>query len=156
VIVLPPGEKFDPETDRVLVLSKAGPGDTGVWLNGSESPNLGNFRMGQTYRLRIINILPDNPPMEIRLEAGGTPVKWRPRAKDGADLPLGHRAPCTAQQTISIGETYDFEFQPETAGQLTLYATRPAVVFPLEITPSHRPVELRDATTISAHFAVTE
>jgi manganese oxidase len=156
LIVLPPGEKFDPETDRVLVLSKAGPGDTGVWLNGSESPNLGKFRIGQTYRLRIINILPDNPPMEIRLEAAGAPVKWRPRAKDGADLPLGHRTPCTAQQTLSIGETYDFEFQPETAGLLTLYATRPAVVFPPEITPSHRPVKLRDATTISAHLAVTE
>jgi FtsP/CotA-like multicopper oxidase with cupredoxin domain len=156
LIVLPPGEKFDPETERVLVLSKAGPGDTPVWLNGSESPKLGKFRMGQTYRLRIINILPDNPPMEIRLETAGVPVKWRPLAKDGADLPLGHRALCTAQQTLSIGETYDFEFRPEAAGQLTLYATRPAVVFPPEITPSHRPVELRGATTISANVVVTE
>jgi len=156
LIVLPPGEKFDPETERVLVLSKAGPGDTPVWLNGSESPKLGKFRLGQTYRLRIINILPDNPPMEIILETAGVPVKWRPLAKDGADLPLGHRALCTAQQTLSIGETYDFEFRPETAGQLTLYATRPAVVFPPEITPSHRPVELRGATTISANVVVTE
>ena len=156
LIVLPPGEKFDPETDRVLVLSKAGPGDTPVWLNGSESPNLGNFRMGQTYRLRIINILPDNPPMEIRLEAAGVPVKWRAVAKDGADLPLGHRVLCTAQQTLSIGETYDFEFRPEAAGQLTLYATRPAVAFPPEITPSHRPVELRSATTIRANLVVAE
>jgi FtsP/CotA-like multicopper oxidase with cupredoxin domain len=156
LIVLPPGEKFDPETDRLLVLSKAGPGDTGVWLNGREFPNLGNFRIGQTYRLRIINILPDNPPMEIRLETAGVPVKWRPVAKDGADLPPGQRTPCTAQQTLSIGETYDFQFQPETAGEVTLYATRPAAIFPPEITPSHRPVELRAATTISAHFAVTE
>jgi hypothetical protein len=94
--------------------------------------------------------------MEIRLETAGVPVKWRPLAKDGADLPLGHRALCTAQQTLSIGETYDFEFRPEAAGQLTLYATRPAVVFPPEITPSHRPVELRGATTISANVVVTE
>ena len=156
LIVLPPGEKFDPETDRVLVLSKAGPGDTPVWLNGSESPNLGNFRVGQTYRLRIINILPDNPPLEIRLEAAGVPVKWRPRAKDGADLPPGHRALCAAQQTLSVGETYDFEFRPETVGQITVHATRPAAVFPPEITPSHRPVELRSATAISANVAVTE
>jgi FtsP/CotA-like multicopper oxidase with cupredoxin domain len=156
LIVLPPGEKFDAETDRVLVLSKAGPGDTPVWLNGSESPNLGQFRVGHIYRLRIINILPDNPPLEVRLEAAGVPVNWRPVAKDGADLPLGHRALCAAKQTVSIGETYDFEFRPEADGQLTLYATRPASVFPPEVTPSHRPVELRPATTIRANVAVTE
>lgn len=156
LIVLPPGEKLDPETDRVLVLSKAGPGDTPVWLNGSDSPSLGNFRIEHSYRLRIINILPDNPPVEIRLEGAGVPVKWRPVAKDGADLPPGHRALRTAQQILSIGETYDFEFRPETVGQLTVHATRPAAVFPPEITPSHRPVELRSATTISANVAVTE
>jgi len=156
LIVMPPGETFDPETDRVLMLSKAGPGDTPVWLNGSESPTFGNFRVGQTYRLRIINILPDNPPADIRLEAAGVPVKWRPVAKDGADLPSGHRILCAARQTLSVGETYDFEFRPEAAGQLTLYATRPATIFPPEITPSHRPVELRSATTISAHIVVAE
>lgn len=156
LIVLPPGEKFDPETDRVLVLSKAGPGDTPVWLNGSESPSLGAFRKGQTYRLRIINILPDNPPVELSLAADGAPVQWRPVAKDGADLPPGHRAPCSAQLTLSIGETYDFEFRPEVTGQLTLSASRRAAVFPPEITPSHKPVELRQATTIKTNVVVTE
>jgi FtsP/CotA-like multicopper oxidase with cupredoxin domain len=156
LIVLPAGEKFDPETDRVLVLSKAGPGETAVWLNGSEAPDLGSFRVGQTYRLRIINILPDNPPMSISIEAAGVPVKWRPIAKDGADLPAGQRMLAAAQLTLSIGETYDFEFRPEAAGQLTLYATRPQVVFPPEITPSHRPVELRAATKISTNIPVTQ
>ena len=83
-------------------------------------------------------------------------MKWRALAKDGADLPLGHRVLCAAQQTLSIGETYDFEFRPEAAGQLTLYATRPGAVFPPEITPSHKPVELRSAATISANVVVTE
>ena len=32
LIVLPPGEKFDPETDRVLLISRAGPGETPIWL----------------------------------------------------------------------------------------------------------------------------
>lgn len=156
LIVLRPGEQFDPEVDRVLVLSKAGPGDTAVWLNGSESPHFDNFRVGRTYRLRIINILPDNPPVEIRMEAAGAPVKWRPLAKDGADLPPGQRATCSAQQTLSVGETYDFEFRPDTAGQVILHATRPQAVFPPEITPSHKPVELRPATTITSNIAVTE
>ena len=156
LIVLRPGEKFDPESDRVLVLSKAGPGETPVWLNGSQVPNLGSFRVGQTYRLRIINILPDNPPMEVRLEAAGGPAKWRPLAKDGADLPAGQRGLRDAQQTLSIGETYDFEFRPEAAGQLTLYALRPQAVFPPELTPSHKPVELRAATKITANIPVTQ
>ena len=156
LIVLPPGVKFDPEMDRILMLSKAGPGETAVWLNGSESPQIGSFLVGRTYRIRVINILPDNPPVELSLQSAGAPVKWRPVAKDGADLPSGHRTLCAARQTLSIGETYDFEFRPEAAGQLTLQATRPAVVFPPELTPSHKPIELRPATTISANVVVTE
>ncbi|HJR58631.1 MAG TPA: multicopper oxidase domain-containing protein [Vicinamibacterales bacterium] len=45
LIVLPPGETFDPDTDRVLVIST-----------------------GRTYRLRIINIVPD---FEVRPDATG-------------------------------------------------------------------------------------
>src|SRR5262249_5104147 len=128
---------------------------TPVWLNGREAPDVGSFRVGQTYRIRIINILPDNPPMEISLESAGVPVKWRPIAKDGADLPSGQRTLCPARQTLSIGETYDFEFLPEADGQLTLLATRRAAVFPAEITPSHRDVELRAATKITTNIPVS-
>jgi len=155
LIVLPRGEKFNPEIDRVLVISKGGPGETPLWLNGTDAPELASFRVGETYRLRIINILPDNPPVEVTLEAAGEPLKWRPISKDGADLPNGQRAPRAAQQTVSIGETYDFEFRPESAGQLRLRASRPAAVFPSEITPSQRPVELRPASAVAANIAVT-
>src|SRR5258708_33601964 len=48
LIVLPPGKSFDPETDRVLVISKAGPGEKPIWLNGSQTPELGSFKAGQT------------------------------------------------------------------------------------------------------------
>ena len=156
LIVLPPGKTFDPESDRVLLLSKAGPGVTPLWLNGSEAPELGSFRAGQTYRVRIINILPENPPVDLSLLAAGTPVTWRPLAKDGADLPSGQRASRPAKVTIAVGETYDFEFRPETAGELRLEAVRAQVSFPAEITPSNKPVELRPETRVVAKIEVKQ
>ena len=154
LIVLPPGKTFDPETDRVLVISKAGPGEKPIWLNGCQTPELGSFKAGQTYRLRIINIMPENPPIDVALKAVGTPVTWRPLAKDGADLPEGQRAIRPAQVTLSVGETYDFEFRAETAEELSLEAVRPPIVFPAQITPSHRAVEFRSESRIVAKIVV--
>ncbi len=156
LIVLPPGQKFDPESDRVLVISRAGPGETPIWLNGSRSPEIGTLSTGQKYRLRIINIVPENPPIDISLKAAGIPVMWRPIAKDGADLPAGQRELCPAQVTVGVGETYDFEFRPDRAGELTLEVVRPSNRFPAQITPSHRVVELRPESRITVNIAVRE
>jgi len=156
LIVLPPGKSFDPETDRVLVISKAGPGEKPIWLNGSQSPELDSLRAGRTYRVRIINILPENPPIDVTLKAAGTLVTWRPLAKDGADLPEGQRAVRPAQVTVSVGETYDFELRPEMAGELTLEAVRPPILFPAQVTPSHKVVELRPESRIAVKIAVPE
>ncbi len=154
LIVLPPGKSFDPETDRVLIVSKAGPGVKPIWLNGSETPVLGSFKAGQTYRLRIINIMRENPPIDIALRAGGNVLTWQPVAKDGADLPETQRTARPAQVRISVGETYDFEFRPEATEQLTLEVVRPPIVFPAEITPSHKPVEFRPESRIVAKILV--
>jgi hypothetical protein len=156
LIVLPPGEKFDPEGDRVLVVSRAGPGETPIWLNGSRSPMMANMRAGQTYRLRIINIVPENPPIDISLKVAGIAVTWRPIAKDGADLPPGQRELCLARLTIGVGETYDFEFRPDRAGELALEVVRPSNRFPAQITPSHRVVELRPESKVAVNIAVRE
>ena len=156
LIVLPPGEKFDPENDRVLVISRAGPGETPIWLNGSRSPVFGALRAGQTYRLRIINIVPENPPVNVSLKITGNPAMWRPIAKDGADLPTGQRKLCPAQVTIAVGETYDFEFRPEGAGEVAIEVVRPANRFPAEITPSHKVVELRPESGVIVTIAVRE
>jgi FtsP/CotA-like multicopper oxidase with cupredoxin domain len=156
LIVLPRGEKFDPETDRVLLISRGGPGETPIWLNGSRSPEIGKFRPGKKYRMRIINIVPENPPIDINLKVAEMPATWRPIAKDGADLPLAQRKLCPAQLTISVGETYDFEFRPERAGELTLEVVRPSNQFPAQITPSHKVVELRPESRIAVNIAVQE
>jgi FtsP/CotA-like multicopper oxidase with cupredoxin domain len=154
LIVLPLGKRFDPETDRVLMISKAGPGGKPIWLNGSQSPELASFKADQVYRLRIINILPENPPIEVTLTRSGIPVAWRPLAKDGADLPEGQRGVRPAKVTITVGETHDFEFRPETSGELTLEVVRPSIAFPAQITPSHKTVELRPESRIEAKIVV--
>jgi FtsP/CotA-like multicopper oxidase with cupredoxin domain len=148
LIVLPAGQNFDPETDRVLIISRAGPGETPIWLNGSRSPNIGSLKAGQKYRLRIINIVPENPPINVGLDLGDRPATWRPVAKDGAELPAGQRELCPAKLTIGVGETYDFEFSPEQSGELAFHVVRPANRFPAEITPSHRIVELRPESKV--------
>jgi len=154
LIVLPPGQKFDRETDRVLVISRAGPGETPIWVNGSRSPEIGSLKAGQKYRLRIINIVPENPPINIRLDLGDRPATWRPVAKDGAELPAGQRELCPAQLTIGVGETYDFEFSPEQKGELALEVLRPANRFPAQITPSHKIVELRAESKVAVKIPI--
>lgn len=154
LIVLAPGQKFDPETDRVLIISRAGPGETPIWLNGSRSPEIGSLRVGQKYRLRIINIVPENPPINVSLGLGDLPATWRPIAKDGAELPAGQRELCPAQLTIGVGETYDFEFSPEQPGELALEVVRPSNRFPAQITPSHKIVELRPESRVAAKIPV--
>ncbi len=156
LIVLRPGEEFNPESDRVLMISEAGPGQKPIWLNGSQSPEIGPLKAGQKYRLRIINIMPENPPVDVTLKIGGMPAKWRPLAKDGADLPTGQRELCSAQVTVSVGETYDFEFRPEAVGELALEVLRPPILFPAQVTPSHKVVELRPESRIVAKIAVRE
>jgi FtsP/CotA-like multicopper oxidase with cupredoxin domain len=148
LIVLPPGEMFDPDTDRVLVISRAGPGETPIWLNGSRSPAMAALTVGRTYRLRIINIVPENPPVDVRLTRGGDSIMWRPVAKDGADLPGRQRTLTPARLTIAVGETYDFEVRPDATGDLSLEVVRPANRFPAEITPSGKAVELRAASGV--------
>jgi manganese oxidase len=154
LIVLPPGQKFDPETDRVLIISRAGPGETPIWLNGSRSPEIGSLKAGQKYRLRIINIVPENPPINVSLHLGDRPATWQPIAKDGAELPAGQRELCPAQLTIGVGETYDFEFSPEQIGDLALEVVRPSNRFPAQITPSHKIVELRPESDVAVKIPI--
>ena len=46
-------------------------------------------------------------------------------AKDGADLPPAQVLEQEARQVVSVGETYDFEYEPATKGDLRLEVLRP-------------------------------
>jgi manganese oxidase len=114
LIVLEPGERFDPETDLVIMAGGAFDGDS--WsraLNGRHAPAPLELRAGATYRLRLINILPA-APLEVLLHAtDSAEVRWTPVAKDGAVLPRGAQRQQRAHMSnLGVGETYDFNWTP--------------------------------------------
>ncbi|MFQ5678023.1 MAG: multicopper oxidase domain-containing protein [Gemmatimonadota bacterium] len=118
-VVLDEGEEWDPETDRILLLGLS-PTGQGPQLNGTSKPGPTEFRVGTTYRLRLMNITLGNGNLRVRLVRGGAPVLWRPVAEDGWDLPAHQRALVPAERTVSIGETFDFEITPRRPGELHL------------------------------------
>ena len=118
LIVVPEGTNFDPEIDKVLVLSRNGKRKDGeLLLNGSTTPAPLALRAGVRYRLRFIDILANNS-IVINAAQGGKPVQWTPIAKDGADLSSVQSIATPASFTIAPGETYDFAFTPEKAGEM--------------------------------------
>lgn len=125
-VVLEPGQAWDPETDRVLILSTGSDPDMLPLLNGSRTPEPLTLKAGVTYRLRLINITLFNAGAEFRLVRDGFPVFWRALGKDGATLPVRQRTMRLADRTpVSVGETLDFEFRPADAGEYHLEVRSP-------------------------------
>jgi manganese oxidase len=132
LIVLEPGQRYDPATDHVFIVGFDGPVVLGkrrpYVLNGSSAsvpapapgPVETLLRADVPNRLRLINITPNNTALTFILTDGFKPVAWKPVAKDGADLPPTQTASREAQQLVSVGETYDFEIQPKAAQRLWL------------------------------------
>ena len=120
LIVLPEGAAFQPENDKVLLLSRNGKRKDGeLLLNGSTTPPPLELRAGVRYRLRFIDILANNS-IVINALQDEKPVEWIPVAKDGADLMSDQSFPTPASFTIAPGETYDFAFTPEKSGKIEL------------------------------------
>lgn len=120
-LVLPQGEAWDRERDRVFVLAARGAErDPPPVVNGDESPPPERFAPGGDYRLRFIHISPDAFGKRVRLLKDGEPVRWRPLAKDGAELPVRARAPAPAEVELGVGETFDVGWSPAEAGAYTL------------------------------------
>jgi FtsP/CotA-like multicopper oxidase with cupredoxin domain len=119
LIVLEPREKYDPEHDKFLVVGarKIGFFPKRITLNGAEQPNPIVSNRGVKCRLRLINIAPDLAAL-VQLGTKEHPVTRRALAKDGATLPLGLAKSSDATVRIDSGEVYDFEFQPETMGEI--------------------------------------
>jgi len=126
IIVVEPGQKLDPETDRVLFFGTAGTGSNVVFgpfpkflMNGKEQPEPMNLKVGTRYRFRLFNLAGDAPTM-VAIESGGKPIEWRAVAKDGYPLPASQATARPAVLVFDPGEIYDFEFTPKAAGELAL------------------------------------
>jgi len=123
LIVLERGQRYDPATDiPVLITSPRDSADEAhtVLLNGRLAPAPLDVRVGVPHRLRFVNITIARPSIRVELRRDTTLLTWRALAKDGRELPAARQLARPARQQISIGETYDFELTPATAGEYRL------------------------------------
>jgi FtsP/CotA-like multicopper oxidase with cupredoxin domain len=127
LLVVDSASRYDPETDKVILVGGGGPADSlpqfgfqspGL-VNGSADPPPLDLKVGRTYRFRLININPDWRVI-FSLTSDSALGRWRPVAKDGADLPASQRGMRPAWLLTGPGETADFEFTPRARGDLRL------------------------------------
>jgi len=128
LIVLEPGERYNPETDHIVIIGLNGilrDGEREPFaLNGAAVPDPIVMRAGVPNRLRLINITANGVGLYALLFNRFEPTTWKPVAKDGATLPPQQIAARVAHQLVSVGETYDFEIQPTQSDQLWLEVRR--------------------------------
>ena len=151
ILVLNRGQRYDPETDRVLLFSDSKPTVTpGTFvpplLNGQARPEPMQLRAGVTYRLRVINIRSNNLVAVSLVGDGDKPVEWRVVAKDGADLPGAQAVLQPAQLALGPGEIYDYEITPRAAGELSL-----RFGFPRPPTPPRPGVVIPEHVAVAVH-----
>ena len=128
LIVLPPGRAHEPATDKAFLFSQAPADPYGAALllmNGIPQPSTMQLRTGTTYRFRFINITPSVANLRVSLKQNGIPVQWRTIAKDAVDLSGAEARMRRADLQVSVGETYDFEFEAEAPLELTLEGVQP-------------------------------
>ena len=113
IVVLEPGERFDPARDHPILIStprllKDRRGR--LLVNGSLAPAPLEWGAGERHRLRFVNMATAPPAgAGISLLRDSTVMRWRPVAKDGAALPAALSTERRAVQRVTVGETYDFD-----------------------------------------------
>ena len=122
LLVLDPGQSFDPLTERVLVIATGGPGaEAPTIINGKAFPDTMAMLAGVTYRLRLINITADGAHgLSLRGPAGI--ATWRMIGRDGRSPSAEEGGVEAAQENTAAGVTRDYEFTPTAPGDYTLSA----------------------------------
>jgi FtsP/CotA-like multicopper oxidase with cupredoxin domain len=122
LIVVPPGKKFDAKSDLVFIFSfgKFTPLGAIPLVNGRPNSLSTRLSTGKKYRMRLINIAPNNVALSVSLRDTTGPVQWRLLAKDGIDLPASTAKMTTAEFPLTVGETRDVEFQTDKEQELSL------------------------------------
>jgi manganese oxidase len=117
IVVLEPGEEWNPARDHVLLLSSNGVDDPPI-LNGTRDLDTLTWRVGEKHRLRLMNVTLDNAGVRFRLVGpNGGAARWLALAEDGADLPRHLRLSERADVNVTIGKTKDLEFTPARPGE---------------------------------------
>jgi FtsP/CotA-like multicopper oxidase with cupredoxin domain len=128
LLVLPPGRRYDPATDHVVIVGGNGPAGTpdsvAGLVNGSATPAPLVLAAGKLNRLRLISIDPDHRIVYTLLRDSAV-TRWQALAKDGADLPPALVTERRAELMTGPGETADFGYTPLAGEVLTLRITAP-------------------------------
>ena len=146
LLVLEPEASWDPEHDKLFVISEPGPGagwgaEKPPFVNGTARPDTLELVSGRVYRLRIISISA-SVPHALALKQDGQVIQWVPVARDGADLaPALRRPELASYPVIDEGVTLDYELRAERAGLLALELTpvspgrgpQPSTVVPIRV-----------------------
>jgi FtsP/CotA-like multicopper oxidase with cupredoxin domain len=115
----------DLRRDHVVVAGGGGPhiffkqGPSLLLVNGSRTPRPLEMTVGDTNRIRIVSIHADEV-LNFRFGTEESAARWRPLARDGADLPVALRTSRPAVMTMGPGETADFTFVPTQPGAMLL------------------------------------
>jgi manganese oxidase len=134
LIVLEPGQKYDAEHDKCFLfgLARYAPLPTMLLINGTPEPYPMKLQAGVLYRFRLINITDNISGLRVRMAGNDALLQWKVIAKDGADLPAAQMKSSAAETLITVGETYDVEFQAERPGTVNLQIWLPD--FPVLVT----------------------
>ena len=122
LIVLEPGERYDPAVDRtVLVTSPTSFAEqrTAVWVGANLGPGPLTLRAGVPHRLRFINMTLRRPRLLVQLMQGDVVRPWRVLAKDAIPLDATRDHQPTFRQ-IAIGETLDLGLTPALGDDLRI------------------------------------
>ena len=123
LIVVEPGERWDPARDLLFLISET---DRGALLvNGSAAALQKDLRVGTKYRIRVADIAAYRQSLFARVVRDTSLVSWRPIARDGFTLPGNQAVTRPSFATVASGETADFELTPSAPGELRLeFGTR--------------------------------
>lgn len=133
-----PEDARDDDHEFLLKGWRARPNGPGpLEVNGQLNPDTVMFHVGRPERLRFMGLstfaanatvtLTTRPDSQFKSLSDTAVVRWRPIAKDGADLPERARTPRPARQIVSMGETYDFEYTAARPGMLRVEVRAPGL-----------------------------
>ena len=133
IIVVEPGQKFDPATDKILFFGAAGLGANPVYgpfpavlMNGKEQPYDMDLKAGTQYRFRLLNLAGDGPTivaLNCREGSGHVARRREGRLHDAggaSDLAAG-RAACSIRARSTTSSTH----RPRRANSRSMFGPPP-------------------------------
>jgi FtsP/CotA-like multicopper oxidase with cupredoxin domain len=112
IVVLEPGQRFDPRRDHIFVAgwdSDAEP--VHLLVNGDSLPPPLQLTAGVPHRFRFVNIGAAGR-RSFSIYRDTSLVQWRMLARDGAELPPAQSLTVPSLERLDVGETRDVEFIP--------------------------------------------